>query len=563
MTTGDIELPAWLPDEAVAWVTENCAFLDEVYAWFDRGGAWPPPGALQRQLVASGRRVRVVSIAEAMPTWLGTRTHSPDEVRLSLFGLGCVSAARPLLERYAAILALAQERYARADEPARLSRVDVADHLELELDAAALDRLSTVLLADHPFLGSGNANLDSWDYEIDDRIIDLDDVRGPDELLARLAEQRQLGSSYRSASATPGLFLSADAPAPAAPAEDGLAPLRRSVGNGVPVEALETYARWWQLETFLREVVYVELRARWGESWLDHLTGTAPGRAARDTVNAYMASADAGDLLAYADVSDLFRLIEDQWLLFSDVLPPIERWPGITHTLRDVRNRNAHCRRPHRDDPGRIQQTLRDLDAGARTFYSSYLHAFSPPETSQDPLALAWIEGAHPTARRLLRHADEGYEVRFELRYSVRPWAQRPEPDTIAGTPGVLWHAEWYTSSREVPVVPLWERLSERDDDDRLVHLLHDGSTIVVTFPAVDAPNAVADTIGRIFDDILTISRPRPSMMDANDDELDRWKIGSERLPGRVQIAPTPLSLLDYELPFSLFGAESLPANKR
>ena len=317
-----------------------------------------------------------------------------------------------------------------------------------------------------------------------------------------------------------------------------------------------TYGRWWQLETFLREVVYVELRARWGEAWTDHLTKKAPTRSAKDIVNAYMASADAGELLAYADVSDLFRLIEDQWNLFANVLLPKERWAGTAHLLRDVRNRNAHCRRPHRDDPTRLQQTLRDLDAGARTFYSSYLHASPPSNTSADPVVRAWVDGEHPTARRLLKHAENQYEVRFQLRYSVRPWASRPAADSITGTPGVLWHAEWYTSSREVPVVKLWDRISVRGDDDRLVHLLHDGWTIVATFPAIDAPEAIADAIGRIFDDVLTTSRGRPSAMESTEHELDRWKVGSDRLPGRVQIPWTPLSLMDYELPFSLFGAE-------
>jgi hypothetical protein len=549
---GETIIPSWLPDEAASWLRESHELLDEIYAAFDRDGAWPAPGALQRQLLAAGRRMRVVSMSEAMPSWMGSRSHSPDEVRLSLFGLGCVNGARPLLEQYAATLALAQDRYAQPDEPARLTRADVAERLKLE--PRALDRLSVVLRADHPFLGSGHGEVDSWDYEIDDRIIDLDDIDGPDELLERLAEQRQL--------AVPPFMSAAGAPSvPAAPEtqpapEDELSPLRAPIAAGVPVDALATYARWWQLETFLREVVYVELRARWGETWTSHLSKKAPTRAANDVVNAYMASADAGELLAYADVSDLFRLIEDQWDLFADVLLPKERWSGTAHLLRDVRNRNAHCRRPHRDDPARLQQTLRDLDAGARTFYSSYLDASRPSDTSLDPLVRAWMAGEHPTARRLLKHAEDQYEVRFQLRYSLRPWASAPAPDSITGTPGVLWHAEWYTSSREVPVVKLWDRISARRDDDRLVHLLHNGWTIVATFPAIDAPEATADAIGRIFDDILPMSRPRPSTMEPADHELDRWKVGSDRLPGRVQIPWTALSLMDYELPFSLFGAE-------
>lgn len=541
-------LPSWLPPGIAAWVRTSGEVLDEIYAAFERDGAWPAPGALQRRLFAEGRRLRVVSMVETMPSSLGSRTHSPDEVRLFLFGLACVSAARPLLERYAATLALALERYARPDEPARLSRADVAAHLHL--DDVAMDQLSIVLLADHPFLGSGQADLAGWDFEIDDRIVDFGDVNGPDQLLAALAKQRPLGGALPQ-------FGSPVAPLPVGGARsvDELSALRGPVGSGVPVEALETYARWWQLETFLREVVYVELRARWGEAWTGHLKGTAPQRAAKDAVNAYMASADAGELLAYADVSDLFGLIEGQWELFEKVLLPLERWRGIVHLLRDVRNRNAHCRRPHRDDPARLQQTLRDLEAGARNFYSSYLRASSPPSGSSDPVARAWIGAKHPTARRLLKHAEEQYEVHFQLRYSVRPWASPPQPDAITGSSGVFWHAEWYISGCEVPVVQLWERLSQRQDvESRLVHLLHDGWTIVATFAALDPPDAISDAIGHVFDDLITISRPRSTAMDQPEATANRWKAGADGLPRRVQV-DTALAMLDYELPFSVLGA--------
>lgn len=45
--------------------------------------------------------------------------------------------------------------------------------------------------------------------------------------------------------------------------------------------------------------------------------------------------------------------------------------------------------------------------------------------------------------------------------------------------------------------------------------------------------------------------------MDATQKELDQWSVGADRLPGRVQVPWTPLSLMDgLRLPFSLFGAE-------
>ena len=544
--------PPWLPPELAAWVVKHMAVLEAIYAAFERDGHWPAPGGLQRELLAAGRRVRVVSAVDAMPPVLGSRTHAPDEVRLSLFGLGCVPAARGLLEHYVAVLRLARNRYAQPGEVPRISRADVAE--QLGLDERALDRLSVVLLADPAFLGGGQADVAAWELDIDDRVIDFDGIEDPDALLAFLADQRRLGRPALAAFPAKPADTASVAAAAMTPPPDELGPLRGAVGAGVPVAALETYARWWQLETFLRELVYVELRARWGEAWTDHLSGTAPKRAARDDVNAYMASADAGELLAYADVSDLFRLIDDQWDLFAPVLPPRERWAGTAHLLRDVRNRNAHCRRPHRDDPARLRQTLRDLDAGARRFYASYLRTSAPPPKSRDKLARAWIRGQHPAAARLLEHAERQYDVRFQLRYSTRPWASPPTINGISGTPGALWHAEWLIGAREVPILELWQRLHRGGLQQRLVHLLHGGATITATFPAIDAPDATADAIGDLFDALLTVSRPLPSTGDFSE-PVERWRTGADQLPRRVQV-DTPLALHDYDLPFSLFGAE-------
>lgn len=40
--------------------------------------------------------------------------------------------------------------------------------------------------------------------------------------------------------------------------------LEATVGHWLPPESLALYARWWQLETWLRQLAYVELRARDG-----------------------------------------------------------------------------------------------------------------------------------------------------------------------------------------------------------------------------------------------------------------------------------------------------------
>lgn len=327
------------------------------------------------------------------------------------------------------------------------------------------------------------------------------------------------------------------------------------LGSGVPPEALAFYGRWWQLETWLREAIYVELRSKYGRTWTEHLRGRAPTRAVGDDANAYMASADAGELLAYADVADLFGLIEDQWALFEPLLPPLRRWQGTADELRELRNRSAHCRRPHRDDLARIEQVLRNLESGAWQFYASYVDT-SRVFKSKDPLARSWVDGKHPTAMRLLEHADLQYDVRISLSYSVRPWAASPKQNTISGSEGVLWHADWWAGTRDLNVVDLWRELERHPlVRDLVVHLLVDPGQIKATFSAIDDPGEIADAIGSIFDDILVHSHHHLGTGNA-DDWLERWTRGAGQLPRRVQVG-TPLTLVDPYRPqaFSIFSS--------
>src|SRR3954471_5062914 len=91
--------------------------------------------------------------------------------------------------------------------------------------------------------------------------------------------------------------------------------IEAAVNLGVPVDALAFYARWWQLETWLRQLVYLEFRAKWGIDWTDHLVPakfrrkgrntTAVNRATKDSANTYMATPDSTNVVSYMDVSIL------------------------------------------------------------------------------------------------------------------------------------------------------------------------------------------------------------------------------------------------------------------
>lgn len=322
------------------------------------------------------------------------------------------------------------------------------------------------------------------------------------------------------------------------------------IEGGVPEDAVRFFARWWQFETYLREVVYLELRARDGEGYEAAIDKSALARARGDEENDYMASADR-DPLAYLDAGQLLELIEANWELFETTLLPRDRWTAATSLIKTLRNRVSHCRRPHADDLGRLRQLLRDMEHGARTFYSSAVTA-DIDVPSGDPMAKQWIKGRHAVAGRLLDHAVRQYDTRFHLHASRRPWAPG-EARTITGTEGHLWHATWILGGREARPEALWRSIAEREGTaERIVHLLMPSPfQVTATFAAVDPTKAVADAIGVIFDSVLETSVHMEPGLDVD----DGWVEAAGNLPAKVQTY-SPLALFDPFHPLPIFAAE-------
>ncbi|MBV9142357.1 MAG: hypothetical protein JO115_15835 [Pseudonocardiales bacterium] len=158
----------------------------------------------------------------------------------------------------------------------------------------------------------------------------------------------------------------------------------------IPPRALALYARWWQLETWLRTLTYVELRSRDGLDWGSNLDPQAESRRRKDKQYEYMASPDWDDPLAYLDASRLLQLIDDNWKLFEPVLPTREVWAGRKAELLSIRNRIGHRRRPHRDDLRKLEQTLRDLEHGAFQAVTAYNRLWDIDRLDQADPIVSW-----------------------------------------------------------------------------------------------------------------------------------------------------------------------------
>lgn len=338
--------------------------------------------------------------------------------------------------------------------------------------------------------------------------------------------------------------------------------VRRALTAGwrqdVPPEATALYARWWQLERWLRDVVYVELRAQHGVRWDAVVPTLAERREASDQTQRHMRSPDAHTRLAYLDTGPLFDLLDEHWPLFEHALLDDRAvWRGRVVELRKIRNRIGHCRRPHPDDLPRLEQTLRDLDTPAFNTVAAYNRQREPDSALPDPVVDAWIRASHPDAARLVNHANANHDVGFALRYSRRPWAKGLTAGTsVSGNAGYLWHAAWYLGRTELEPRRLWADNRLDPYRDLVVFVTcNDSSAVEVSFAAVDDPSRIADGIGAFFDSVLVNDSHRPArdLADAGEG-YERWVAANNDLDSRVQVASAWSIVDETTTPITMFN---------
>lgn len=325
--------------------------------------------------------------------------------------------------------------------------------------------------------------------------------------------------------------------------------LEATVGHWLPAESLALYARWWQLETWLRQLAYVELRARDGREWGQAVLAAA-GRQSQDAQFRHMAGTDAENPLAYLDYSQLIDLIGRNWEQFEPALIRRSSWDARQEELLRIRHRIGHVRRPHEDDLNRVEQTLRDLEQGAFIACASYNQQAAPSAGKHDDaVTTGWIAQRHRVAR-LIDHADNQYDTSVVIRLSRRPWAARP--DNLAGAPGMLWHASFFMRSRHVDVSDFWHAGSFAVARPLVLHLVADDpSQISLTFAAAEDDQAVADAIGDALETFLSVSRHGY----LEEDEERRWRRRALSADYRV-IHATGWNIVDEStIPISVFGA--------
>ena len=226
-----------------------------------------------------------------------------------------------------------------------------------------------------------------------------------------------------------------------------MAPFTLDLPNEVTPEQIKLFVRLQQVETWLRELVYMEMKCNFADAWWDKCTAALrrskrPGIPAdkarkRDKKHPHMATPET-DPLWFISLDSLFRIVLDGhlWHLFHPSLTTKDLVRAKFDELTAVRNRIAHARAIHDDDLRRVENIMRDLDQGFWSFCTSYndLHPFIA-DYREDPVFKSFVDrmgsGYAETSAGTWAHVVNrvGMTMDIGLDYGIRPFSKRPRSE--------------------------------------------------------------------------------------------------------------------------------------
>ena len=336
-------------------------------------------------------------------------------------------------------------------------------------------------------------------------------------------------------------------------------PLARAAER-LPSERFHTYSRLWQFETWLRTMVYVELRARYGDAWHHYLEAPNSRPLENDKKLSHMLTSDQLHT-SFMQLSDLLKTVSSNWELFQPYLPPRQIWDDKLLEVSQIRHRIAHFRPGHESDLDRVEQLLKDIDKGFWTFCSSYNldYCFLPP--SKDEVLNAFLH-LDP-----VRIADPHQPLSVKIDILRREWLKSKHSEQIAGEYGYLY---------SVSIIPRGDRRIEHSRflsstlpmHPHICHVCLDYApcSIRVTLPAVLAKTDLIDIIERLIQAAQYALRPErvrrhfPSDSQPHIDPIEHEMKLADRLadewPEHVIGPSNPMTFLYPDMPCSFFGVD-------
>lgn len=319
-------------------------------------------------------------------------------------------------------------------------------------------------------------------------------------------------------------------------------------------DVLATYAHLWQFETWLRRLVYVQLRALDGDGWESKIkTGKAAVPKSNDKRMTHMPTPE-DDVLSFIQLSELQRVVTDHWDLFETYFPPKTIWEAKLEEVVAIRHRIAHFRSLHQDDLPRVRQFLRDIDQGFWRFCTSCNDAQPVLPQTKDPVVahflpfdlFAWTEvGDKQWAR--IGHADQSERLAMTVEILRMPWAKWSVP--VAGHPGLLYDVRITTRGarhHDYRRLLQWTKAQHK----HAVHLcLGNGATSFrITLPAILGETKLIEVIEAFHDGAQNCVRPG-----ADEHSEAAIETRANELPEYVLSPQNPLTFLSPDMPCTFF----------
>ncbi|MBW7996825.1 MAG: hypothetical protein FVQ81_09725 [Candidatus Glassbacteria bacterium] len=330
-----------------------------------------------------------------------------------------------------------------------------------------------------------------------------------------------------------------------------------SIWPPLPSGRLDCYVSLWQLELWLRELVYLELKSRYGTDWANYLVGLRPGPQRADSRLTHMPTRERGPL-SYLTFDALIKTISKHRRLFAPYLPVRSVWDARIEEVAQIRNRVAHFRQGHDGDLARVRQHLADIDNGIWTFCTSYnyAHPIYPPEREKvarqfidlDPFPWG-LTGDGALARFGSAPPDMLISVTIEM--LRRPWLKARLAAQIAGKYGYLYDV--HIGARQNRAFDYANLLSNTKRlHEHCCHIFLDAyaGTLRLTIPSVLGAAVITDTIHRFVEMARHALRPSHAPL-PGEDVASVVRTWPEYLLGPDH----PFSFLGPDMPCTMFGS--------
>jgi Swt1-like HEPN len=331
-------------------------------------------------------------------------------------------------------------------------------------------------------------------------------------------------------------------------------------------QTLRTFLRLYQLETWMREMVYLELKAYYGTEWWTEVEGLkrpnisghlAAKYRAKDSQHPHISTPET-DPLWFISFDTLLKIIlhPNMWKRFSPYFTTKKILRSKFEEIAPVRNRVAHCRSLHAYDLRRVEQLMLDFDQRFWRFCTSY----------QDRYGFVGNLSNNQVARKYADNQD------VNVYYTVRPSLKNRRVKPELGR-GIIYDVT-ITSKHPLSRFFDYEQIlkSTRNFHKFVLHIVLDSfqNSIRVTIPGTASPTTVIEVVEKFWYACCNFYSIAPlvphtskngneephDLSREHEDRQRPFQLIAAQWPHYVTPSSHPYAFLDGSCPCSFFGIE-------